>query len=130
MSERNLGLEEIARVFLKIGAMSYGGPAIMGIMQTEIQTDLPARSRAVRRLSPASTSAVKPRAISARVLARGGARHSARSDDGTLSVAGRDCHTSIRGLSLRGSPRLGAVRRALVRHRHRRAGDGDFHRRF
>jgi chromate transporter len=37
MSERNVGLEEIARVFLKIGAMSYGGPAIMGIMQTEIQ---------------------------------------------------------------------------------------------
>lgn len=28
---------EIARVFLKIGAMSYGGPAIMGIMQAEIQ---------------------------------------------------------------------------------------------
>ena len=37
MSERNVGLEEIARVFLKIGAMSYGGPAIMGIMQTELQ---------------------------------------------------------------------------------------------
>src|SRR5580704_2079143 len=31
------GLADIARVFLKIGAMSYGGPAIMGIMQTEIQ---------------------------------------------------------------------------------------------
>jgi chromate transporter len=30
-------LAEIARVFLKIGAMSYGGPAIMGIMQIEIQ---------------------------------------------------------------------------------------------
>src|SRR3974390_2396709 len=29
--------QEIARVFLKLGAMSYGGPAIMGIMQTEIQ---------------------------------------------------------------------------------------------
>jgi chromate transporter len=37
MSERSVGLGEIARVFLKIGAMSYGGPAIMGIMQTEIQ---------------------------------------------------------------------------------------------
>jgi chromate transporter len=37
MSERRVGLAEIARVFLKIGAMSYGGPAIMGIMQTEIQ---------------------------------------------------------------------------------------------
>ncbi|MBI1774478.1 MAG: chromate efflux transporter [Proteobacteria bacterium] len=37
MSERRAGLAEIARVFLKIGAMSYGGPAIMGIMQTEIQ---------------------------------------------------------------------------------------------
>jgi chromate transporter len=37
MSERTVGLAEIARVFLKIGAMSYGGPAIMGIMQTEIQ---------------------------------------------------------------------------------------------
>ena len=34
---RAVGLPEIARVFLKIGAMSYGGPAIMGIMQSEIQ---------------------------------------------------------------------------------------------
>ena len=32
-----VSLAEIARVFLKIGAMSYGGPAIMGIMQAEIQ---------------------------------------------------------------------------------------------
>jgi chromate transporter len=32
-----VGLGEIARVFLKIGVMSYGGPAIMGIMQAEIQ---------------------------------------------------------------------------------------------
>jgi chromate transporter len=30
-------LIEIARSFLTIGAMSYGGPAIMGIMQAEIQ---------------------------------------------------------------------------------------------
>ncbi|MBI4204983.1 MAG: chromate efflux transporter [Betaproteobacteria bacterium] len=30
-------LPEIAGAFLKIGAMSYGGPAIMGIMQAEIQ---------------------------------------------------------------------------------------------
>lgn len=37
MSERSIGLPEIARVFLKIGAMSYGGPAIMGIMQAELQ---------------------------------------------------------------------------------------------
>jgi chromate transporter len=37
MSDRPVGLREIARTFLKIGAMSYGGPAIMGIMQTEIQ---------------------------------------------------------------------------------------------
>ena len=37
MSERTVGPAEIAGVFLKIGAMSYGGPAIMGIMQTEIQ---------------------------------------------------------------------------------------------
>ena len=29
--------KELAAVFLKIGAMSYGGPAIMGIMQAEIQ---------------------------------------------------------------------------------------------
>ena len=34
---RSASLGEIARVFLKIGAMSYGGPAIMGIMQAEIQ---------------------------------------------------------------------------------------------
>ncbi len=31
------GYLELARVFLKLGAMSYGGPAIMGIMQAEIQ---------------------------------------------------------------------------------------------
>src|ERR1700730_10464682 len=37
MTEQKVGLGEIARVFLKIGAMSYGGPVIMGIMQTEIQ---------------------------------------------------------------------------------------------
>jgi chromate transporter len=37
MSERNISLGEIAQVFLKIGTMSYGGPAIMGIMQTEVQ---------------------------------------------------------------------------------------------
>ena len=37
MSERSVSLGEIARVFLKIGAMSYSGPAIMGIMQTEVQ---------------------------------------------------------------------------------------------
>src|SRR5712672_2811315 len=37
MSARTVGLAEIAGAFLKIGAMSYGGPAIMGIMQTEIQ---------------------------------------------------------------------------------------------
>jgi chromate transporter len=37
MREQSVGLGEIARAFLKIGAMSYGGPAIMGIMQTEIQ---------------------------------------------------------------------------------------------
>jgi len=36
-SGRHVSLGEIARVFLKIGAMSYGGPAIMGIMQAEIQ---------------------------------------------------------------------------------------------
>ncbi len=29
--------QEVARGFLKIGAMSYGGPAIMGLMQTEFQ---------------------------------------------------------------------------------------------
>ncbi len=28
---------ELVKVFLKLGAMSYGGPAIMGIMQAEIQ---------------------------------------------------------------------------------------------
>src|SRR5262252_11144105 len=37
MGDRRLELGEIARVFLKIGAMSYGGPAIMGIMQAELQ---------------------------------------------------------------------------------------------
>jgi chromate transporter len=37
MPQRTLGLAEITQVFLKIGAMSYGGPAIMRIMQAEIQ---------------------------------------------------------------------------------------------
>jgi len=37
VESRPVSLAEIARVFLKIGAMSYGGPAIMGIMQAEIQ---------------------------------------------------------------------------------------------
>ena len=35
-STRAVGLPEIARVFLKIGAMSYG-VGIMGIMQSEVQ---------------------------------------------------------------------------------------------
>src|ERR1700692_238602 len=34
---RAVRLTEIARTFLKIGAMSYGGPAIMGITQSEVQ---------------------------------------------------------------------------------------------
>ena len=29
--------QDLVKVFLKLGAMSYGGPAIMGIMQSEIQ---------------------------------------------------------------------------------------------
>ena len=37
MDEKPAKLADICRVFLTIGAMSYGGPAIMGIMQTEIQ---------------------------------------------------------------------------------------------
>jgi chromate transporter len=37
MTEQTVRPAEIVGVFLKIGAMSYGGPAIMGIMQTEIQ---------------------------------------------------------------------------------------------
>ena len=37
MTEGRVGVDEIARVFLKIGALSYGGPAILGIMQSELQ---------------------------------------------------------------------------------------------
>jgi chromate transporter len=37
MTEHRVSLREIVSVFLKIGAMSYGGPAIMGIMQAELQ---------------------------------------------------------------------------------------------
>lgn len=37
MRERTVRLAEIAGVFFKIGAISYGGPAIIGIMQTETQ---------------------------------------------------------------------------------------------
>ena len=36
-SEHPVSLVDIVHVFLKIGAMSYGGPAIVGIMETEIQ---------------------------------------------------------------------------------------------
>lgn len=37
-TERKTGsLLEIAGAFLKLGALSYGGPAVMGIMQTELQ---------------------------------------------------------------------------------------------
>jgi chromate transporter len=37
MDDQPARLRDLARVFLKIGAMSYGGPAIMGVMQNEIQ---------------------------------------------------------------------------------------------
>jgi chromate transporter len=37
MEEREASLIDITKAFLKIGAVSYGGPAIMGIMQTELQ---------------------------------------------------------------------------------------------
>jgi chromate transporter len=37
MDDQPARLSDLARVFFKIGAMSYGGPAIMGIMQNEIQ---------------------------------------------------------------------------------------------
>jgi chromate transporter len=39
MQEQRVGLADLARVFLKLGAMSYGGPAIMGIMQAELQEE-------------------------------------------------------------------------------------------
>jgi len=37
MKEQKTGLAALAGAFLKLGAMSYGGPAIMGIMQAELQ---------------------------------------------------------------------------------------------
>ncbi|KAF0165192.1 MAG: chromate transporter [Rhodocyclaceae bacterium] len=37
MSSFGASWREVASVFLKIGAMAYGGPAIMGIMQAELQ---------------------------------------------------------------------------------------------
>lgn len=37
MSSFGSSWREVASVFLKIGAMAYGGPAIMGIMQAELQ---------------------------------------------------------------------------------------------
>jgi chromate transporter len=36
MRTRHSSYAELARVFLKLGATSYGGPAIMGIMQAEV----------------------------------------------------------------------------------------------
>jgi chromate transporter len=37
MKAHDATVADIARAFFKIGAVSYGGPAIMGIMQTELQ---------------------------------------------------------------------------------------------
>src|SRR5215472_11958526 len=37
VDERAASVTDIAKAFLKIGAVSYGGPAIVGIMQTELQ---------------------------------------------------------------------------------------------
>jgi chromate transporter len=37
VDEREAGITDIAKAFLKIGAVSYGGPAIVGIMQAELQ---------------------------------------------------------------------------------------------
>jgi hypothetical protein len=37
VDECKAGIADIAKAFLKIGAVSYGGPAIVGIMQTELQ---------------------------------------------------------------------------------------------
>jgi len=37
MKKQKSGLADLAQAFLKLGAMSYGGPAIMGIMQAELQ---------------------------------------------------------------------------------------------
>jgi chromate transport protein ChrA len=37
VNEREAGIADIAKAFLKIGAVSYGEPAIVGIMQTELQ---------------------------------------------------------------------------------------------
>src|SRR5262245_23707372 len=37
MSDRNGSLLEVTNVFLKIGAVAYGGPAIWGVIQAELQ---------------------------------------------------------------------------------------------
>ena len=37
MEEQRVGLADLARAFLKLGAMSYGGQVIMGVMQAELQ---------------------------------------------------------------------------------------------
>jgi chromate transporter len=37
MSDRPAGLPEVARTFLQIGTIGFGGPAIIGIMQAELQ---------------------------------------------------------------------------------------------
>jgi len=36
-STKTGNIKEIASNFLRIGALAYGGPAIMGIMQNELQ---------------------------------------------------------------------------------------------
>jgi hypothetical protein len=37
MSGRGAALSELARAFLRIGALGFGGPAIIGLMQLEIE---------------------------------------------------------------------------------------------
>ena len=44
--------QDLVKVFLKLGAMSYGGPAIMGIMQAEIQEKRGWLSKLYEKLRP------------------------------------------------------------------------------
>ncbi len=80
----------------------------------------PPADRALRRRHPARASRPQLRALRLRLRAGGRGRRAARPADGLVPLARRDSHAGVRRPALHRADRLGAVRGAVVRHRHRR----------
>ena len=76
--------------------------------------------RALRRRDPARASRPQLRALRLRLRAGGRGRRAARPADGLVPLARRHRHAGVRRPALHRADRLGAVRGAVVRHRHRR----------